>query len=130
MGQSLLLKGGSAMLLGLSIGIAKAQNVRQGFEVTTTDTVEFHHRPPTTHPPKTTNGLFCRRWIPRAWRTRPLFPLWMRNSGSLRDLAEGQTNNSSVWHLLDFVPVAITVSFSQREGRPQCRCTYTPDEGG
>src|SRR4028119_2408282 len=105
MRQSLLLKAGSTMLLGLSVGATTAQNVRQGFEAAATDTWNFTTTPATYNAPADND-----QWsvLPTVGTTgSAATPAVGMQLWGMRDLEGPQTSNASVWHFLDFEPIAI-----------------------
>jgi len=96
------------MLLGLSVSAATAQNVRQGFERTTTDTWNFTATPATYSAPADND-----QWsiLPAVGTTgaagTAATPAVGTQLWGMRDLEGPQTSNASVWHFLDFEPIAI-----------------------
>lgn len=96
------------VLLGLSAGAARAQSSRQGFEGSAADTWTFTATPATYNVPADndqwaalsdvgTTGANGTQATPAAGAT-----LW-----GMRDLEGPATNNLSIWHFLDFAPVAL-----------------------
>ncbi|TGE06041.1 choice-of-anchor I family protein [Hymenobacter fodinae] len=109
MRQSLLLKrGGGVLLLALTVGPALGQSVRQGFEGTATDTWSFTATPATYNVPAENDQWAA---LPTIGTTGTAGTAALPAAGAqlwgMRDLEGPSTANASVWHFLDFAPVAI-----------------------
>ncbi|TGD79359.1 choice-of-anchor I family protein [Hymenobacter wooponensis] len=109
MRQSLLLKrGGGVLLLALSVGPALGQSVRQGFEGTAADTWTFTTTPATYNVPAENDQWAA---LPTVGTTGTAGTAALPAAGAqlwgMRDLEGPSTGSASMWHFLDFAPVAI-----------------------